>query len=212
MTARLLVIDDHEVARRGIAKLLSRPAYEIVGSVSNGKEAFEFLDSATVDAILLDVRMPDSSGLSVLEKIKDSYDTPVVIVSAYDNPTYVARAAALGAHDYIIKNGSNDSISSAISRAIAGSPLPEDSCLLKIQQAMRAEVDVASLPAELPLTSREAQVLRHIALGLSNKEIARSLAISVETVKEHVQNILRKIGANDRTDAAVRAVKLGLIE
>lgn len=77
---------------------------------------------------------------------------------------------------------------------------------------MCEEVDPATLPAEFALTSREAQVLRHIALGLSNKEIARSLSISVETVKEHVQNILRKIRANDRTDAAVRAIKSGLVE
>ena len=75
---------------------------------------------------------------------------------------------------------------------------------------MREEVDPATLPAGFPLTSREAQVLRHVALGLSNKEIARSLSISVETVKEHVQNILRKINANDRTDAAVRAIRNGI--
>ena len=212
MTSRLLVIDDHEVARRGIAELLGGGVFEICGSVASGKEALSYLESSSVDVITLDVRMPDSNGLVVLEKIRAAHSTPVVIVSAYDNPTYVARAAALGAYDYVIKNGSNHSISETLTRAVDGSPLPPESCLRRIQDVMRAEVDASSLPAELPLTSREAQVLRHIALGLSNKEIAKSLDISVETVKEHVQNILRKIGANDRTDAAVRAVKLGLIE
>ena len=77
---------------------------------------------------------------------------------------------------------------------------------------MQEEVDATSLPSGFPLTGREAQVLRHIALGLSNKEIARSLMISVETVKEHVQNILRKVNASDRTDAAVRAIQSGLVE
>lgn len=212
MTSRLLVIDDHEVARRGIAELLKDGVFEICGSVASGKEALAYLGENSVDVIILDVRMPDSNGLVVLEKIRAQCSTPVVIVSAYDNPTYVARAAALGAYDYIIKNGSNHSIGEALTRAIEGAPLPPESCLRRIREAMRAEVDASNLPAELPLTSREAQVLRHIALGLSNKEIAKSLDISVETVKEHVQNILRKIGANDRTDAAVRAVKLGLIE
>ena len=99
----------------------------------------------------------------------------------------------------------------AIRRAAAGEAPPVGSLLQKTREAMEGSAMEESNPVNLPLTNREMQVLRHIALGLSNREISQSLTISVETVKEHVQNILRKISASDRTDAAVRAVKLGLV-
>ena len=136
----------------------------------------------------------------------------MVILSAYDNPTYVARAAALGADDYVLKNGASQTMYESLDRAGNGKTPPPDSRLTKIRRTMRGRLTYRRCPRNCPLTGREAQVLRHVALGLSNKEIARSLAISVETVKEHVQNILRKIEANDRTDAAVRAIKLGILD
>ena len=95
---------------------------------------------------------------------------------------------------------------------IRGEKPGDDSAMSRVQRLMSEEVNPDDLPDNLPLTGREGQVLRHIALGLSNKEIGRSLKISVETVKEHVQNILRKIDANDRTDAAVRAVRAGMLD
>ena len=213
MPLKLLVVDDHEVAREGLANLLTTPQIQVAGLVSSGSEAVERLSREQFDAVLLDVRMPQQDGLATLEEIRDKHqELPVVMLSTYDNPTYVARAAALGATDYIVKTTAHVSISSILRGLASGQPPGSDSVMVQIQRKMHEEVDKKKIPNEYPLTGREAQVLRHIALGLSNKEIARSLTISVETVKEHVQNVLRKMKANDRTDAAVRAVRMGLLD
>lgn len=213
MVLQLLIVDDHEVAREGLAEILNNHRMAVAGSAGNGADAIKLLQSTVVDAVLLDIRMPEMDGLVTLEAIRGTFDKlPVIMISTYDNPTYIARAAALGATDFVLKSIDLVALRGRIEGAANGDPAPPESRLVQIRQTMRQEIDVATLPPELPLTGREAQVLCHIALGLSNKEIARSLEISVETVKEHVQNILRKIGANDRTDAAVRAIKLGLVD
>ncbi len=161
------------------------------------------------DVVLLDIRMPDMDGLDALERIhRASPEIKVVMLSTYDNPTYVARAVALGASDYVLKGACRQDILNTI-RAAAGGQGPSNAGeLLKVAGAMRREV--STMRNDVSLTAREMQVLRHLALGLSNKEIGRSLAISIETVKEHVQNILRKVSVADRTQAAVWAIKTGL--
>ena len=163
------------------------------------------------DVVLMDIRMPEADGLAALEKIrKTKPDVRIVMLSTYDNPTYVARSVALGANDYVLKDSGRDELIEAITRAAAGESPSEDSILHRIKDTMsrrRERLD----RNEIPLTNRELQVLRHVALGLSNREIGRSLGISIETVKEHVQNILRKIDASDRTQAAVWAIKKGLV-
>ncbi|MGB7329140.1 MAG: response regulator transcription factor [Rubripirellula sp.] len=214
MTLRVLIVDDHEVARNGISDLLQAQGFSVAGSVSSGDEALVHLDEdSNVDLVLLDIQMPKLDGLNVLQKFQAKHESvKVVVMSAYDNPTYIARAAALGAADYLLKGVSYEKMHDALSCVAGGLDRPSESRLEKISNLMRQEIDPKDLPPELPLTGREAQVLRHMALGLSNKEIAKSLGISVETAKEHVQNILRKVGATDRTDAAVRAVKLGLAD
>jgi len=213
MNSKVLVVDDHEVARMGISHALADSEFEVVEYADSGKQAVSLLAELVVDAVLLDVRMPSGDGLAALETIRSSHENlPVVILSAYDNPTYIARATALGANDYILKNGISSDICDSLRRSISGTSPPLGSRMIEIRNQLSQEIDSRKLPKELPLTGRESQVLVHIALGLSNKEIAQSLEISVETVKEHVQNILRKIQANDRTDAAVRAVRLGLVD
>ena len=213
MTLKVLIVDDHEVARTGLSNLLNAYGFTVEASASNGNKAISVLETTEIDVVLLDVRMPNSDGLATLERIRDiKSEIPVVVLSAYDNPTYIARAAALGANDYVLKSGLRERLSESLQCAANGNGPPTTSHIARIRQIMREDVDVGALPPELPLTSREAQVLKHVALGLSNKEIARSLAISVETVKEHVQNILRKINATDRTAAAVQAIKLRLID
>ena len=213
MSLKVLIVDDHEVARIGITYLLRAGGFLMEGSVSSGAEAAELLKNGSFDICLLDVRMSSEDGLSNIEVMRAiDPNLPIVILSAYDNPTYVARAVALGANDYVLKNGPSDAIRDSVSRAVNGEGPLSDSPLMKVRRIMREEVDTTTLPPGFPLTSREAQVLRHVALGLSNKEIARSLEISVETVKEHVQNILRKVKANDRTDAAVRAIRSGIAD
>ena len=210
MSVRLLVADDHEVIRMGLASLLAGSDIEIVAEAASGKEALEQAEKYKPDVILLDIRMPNGDGLSTLEKLRTAVpDSFVVMLSTYDNPTYIARAVALGACDYVLKGSSREDMITTIQAAAAGESPSRSGELKRIAGAMKIRQVIDD--DEVPLTQRETQVLRHVALGLSNKEIGRSLEISVETVKEHVQNILRKIAVSDRTQAAVWAVRKGLV-
>lgn len=211
MTIRVLVADDHEVVRSGIASLLENSDITIVGEAENGNEAVEKTEEFNPDVVLMDIRMSESDGLSALERIREKNpEMRVVMLSTYDNPTYVARSVALGAQDYVLKGSSRSELIGAITRAASGDNPSEKSILHSVKSTM-AKRRERSDSQNIPLTNRELQVLRHVALGLSNREIGRSLGISVETVKEHVQNILRKIEASDRTQAAVWAVKRDLV-
>ena len=163
------------------------------------------------DVVLLDVRMADGDGLNALGRIKlDRPDLPIVMFSAYDNPTYIARAVALGASGYILKGSSREELVDAVVKAAAGDNTWTRDNLRRVTGALatpRLNID-----SEVPLTRRESEVLKLLASGATNKEIARGLNISYETVKEHVQHILRKIGVSDRTQAAVWAVRKGLLQ
>lgn len=211
MSIRVLISDDHEVARCGFACLFQDSPIELVGSAENVAQTLALTEEKSPEVVLLDVRLGDEDGLTALEEIRGKFpEVAVIMVSTYDNPTYVARAIALGAKDYLLKEASRSQIMEAITRAVAKEPPAEGSLLRRVQATMQKRKD-RSDSKDVPLTNRELQVLRHIALGLSNKEIGQSLSISVETVKEHVQNILRKLDSTDRTAAAVWAVKSGLI-
>ena len=210
MSVKVVIADDHEVVRRGQASLLAGSEVKILGEASNGEEALKLAKKLKPDVVLLDIRMPGKDGLATLEKIRAELPTVrVVMLSTFDNPTYVARAVAAGAHDYILKGSSRSEIIAAITGAAAGQLPAKAGELRRVATTMANRV--ATPDPDIPLTQRETQVLRHMALGLSNKEIAQSLTISVETVKEHVQNILRKIAVSDRTQAAVWAVRRGLV-
>ena len=210
MSLTLLIADDHEVIRKGLASLLTGSDIEIVAEAATGKEAVELAEKHRPDVVLLDVRMPDGDGLVALEKLRSKVpDTKVVMLSTYDNPTYMARSVALGAADYVLKGSSREDLITTLQAAASGECPSRTGELREIVQKMKMRQAVED--DDVPLTQRETQVLRHVALGLSNKEIGRSLEISVETVKEHVQNILRKIAVSDRTQAAVWAVRKGLV-
>ena len=208
MSINVVVADDHEVVRSGLESLLAGSEIRIVGQATNGKEAVEEAVKHKPDVVLLDIRMPDGDGLTALDEIhRELPDTHVVMLSTYDNPTYIARSVALGASDYVLKGSSRKEIIGAIRGAASGQSPSKEGALAPIAGTMSKRKALGD--EEVPLTNRETQVLRHVALGLSNKEIGRSLDISIETVKEHVQNILRKIGVSDRTQAAVWAVRRG---
>lgn len=210
MSVKLLIVDDHEVIRTGLTSLLSGDEIEVVGQAASGEEAVELAQKIRPEVILLDIRMPDGDGLAALEKLRTTVpDSYVVMLSTYDNPTYIARAVALGACDYVLKGSSRDDMVATITAAARGESPARTGELRRIATAMKVRQAIDD--DDVPLTQRETQVLRHVALGLSNKEIGRSLEISVETVKEHVQNILRKIAVSDRTQAAVWAVRKGLV-
>ena len=210
MSIRLLIADDHEVVRCGLRSLMAGSEIEIVGESTTGEEAIQRALQGDVDVVLLDIRMPHGDGLNALGRLKlDRPDLPILILSTYDNPTYVARAVALGAAGYVLKGASRERLLDAIRKAAAGESAWTRDELRRVTGALatpRLNADV-----EVPLTQRESEVLRQLALGLTNKEIAQALHISYETVKEHVQHILRKVGVSDRTQAAVWAVRKGLV-
>ncbi len=210
MGVKLLIADDHEVVRSGLVTLLSGAEVTIVGQASSGEDAIKLAIEKKPDVVLLDIRMSEIDGLSALEKIRAALPkTRIVMLSTYDNPTSIARAVALGASDYLLKGVSRAQLLNSIlnkggdGNGVRSEPLKR---VAGVMETRRTDVDDG-----VSLTQRESQVLRHMALGLSNKEIGRSLVISVETVKEHVQNILRKIHVTDRTQAAVWAVRRNLV-
>jgi DNA-binding NarL/FixJ family response regulator len=210
MAIRMLVADDHEVIRSGMASMLEGTDIEIVGEASSGEDTVKLARELKPDVISLDIRMENGDGLTALEQIREAMpDSKVMILSTFDNPTYVARAHALGAKEYVLKGSSRDQLVDAIRAVAAGKESPRQGHMSRIAGQMATRNKQPD--SEIPLTQRETQVLRHLALGLSNKEIAQSLEISIETVKEHVQHLLRKMGVNDRTQAAVWAVRKGLV-
>jgi len=209
MPATLLLVEDHEIVRRGLAAILKNTAVRICGEATTPEEAVRLARRHKPEVVLLDVRLGDRDGLEVIKRIRTVVPTTrVVVFSAFDNTTYVARAVSAGAHDYLLKTASRAEIIAAITGAAEGTPPARSSTLRRMAGAM-ANRDVPA-DASVPLTPRETQVLRLVAMGLANQEIADSLEISVETVKEHVQNMLRKTSLADRTQAAVWAIRHGL--
>jgi len=210
MSIKLLIADDHAVVRAGLHSLVAGSDIEVTAEASDGLQALQLALDRRPDVALLDVRMPECDGIVCLGRMRAELpDLPVVMFSAYDNPTYIARTVALGAAGYLIKTASREELLSAIRRAAAGESIWTREELRRVTGALstpRITVDL-----EVPLTKRESEVLKQLALGLSNKEIALALSISYETVKEHVQHILRKVGVSDRTQAAVWAVRKGLV-
>jgi DNA-binding NarL/FixJ family response regulator len=210
MAITLIVADDQEAIRKGLARLLAGTGIEIIAAAVTGREAIAKTKRHKPDVVLLDVRMPDIDGLDALEKIRQAVPkTKILVLSGHDNPTYLARAAALGAEAFLLKDTPGKELVATIKRLARGGAAPKETPLSK----MKAELDKRLDPAadDVPLTRREYQVLRHMAFGLSNREIAKSLAISIETVKEHVQNLLRKLKVADRTEAAVWAMQRKLV-
>ncbi|MCU0874658.1 MAG: response regulator transcription factor [Pirellulaceae bacterium] len=210
MAIRVLLADDHEVVRRGLKSLFEGTDIQVVAEAANGHDALKLVKEKKLDVVLLDVRMPDMDGLNVLGRIKlDHPDLPVLMISTYDNPTYVARAVALGAAGYVLKDSHRDKLLDSIRGAATGETVWTREELRRVTGALATPR--LSAEVEVPLTQRESEVLKQLALGLTNKEIAQALHISYETVKEHVQHILRKIGVTDRTQAAVWAVRKQLV-
>jgi DNA-binding NarL/FixJ family response regulator len=210
MSIRILCVDEHEVVRAGLKSLLAGTDLKIIAEAASGDAAVRLALKHKPDIVLMDIRMPDGDGLNALGRIKlERPELPVLIFSGFDNPKYVARAVALGASGYVLKGTTKDKLVTAIRRAAGGE-------MLWMREELRRVTGALTMPRQatdidVPLTQRESQVLEHLVKGQTNKEIAQSLEISYETVKEHVQHVLRKIGVTDRTQAAVWAVRKGVV-
>lgn len=210
MSIRALIADDHYVVRMGLKSLLSDAGVTVIGEPETGEAVIKQALELNPDIVILDIRMQNGDGLTALGRLKlEKPEMPVLMLSTYDNPTYVARSVALGASGFLLKSCSAETLIDSIRRIAAGENTWTRDELRRVTGALatpRLSTDI-----EVPLTQRESEVLRQLALGLTNKEIALALDISYETVKEHVQHILRKVGVSDRTQAAVWAVRKGLV-
>jgi len=203
---QILVADDHDMVRDGLKALFAGTEIKVVAEATTGQSAIKLAMEKIVDLLLLDVRMPDGDGLSVLGRIKlDKPNLPVLLFSAFDNPASIARAIALGASGFLLKTCTRDELLSTIRTAATGASAWNHEKLRSVSGALRTPRIAGCLEASL--SQREGEVLRHIARGLTNKQVADEMKISYETVKEHVQHIFRKIGLTDRTQAALWAVR-----
>ncbi len=207
---RLLVADDQDMVRMGVKALLSGTEIKVIAEVASGQAASKHALEAEFDVVLLDVRMPDGDGLTALGRIKlDKPNLPILLFSAFDNPASIARAIALGANGFLLKTCTRDELLIAIRTAARGENVWTREKLRSVSGALRTPRIANNLEASL--SEREGEVLRQMTLGLTNKQIAETMKISYETVKEHVQHVLRKIGLTDRTQAAVWAVRNNLV-
>jgi DNA-binding NarL/FixJ family response regulator len=206
---RILVADDHEMVRRGVKALLAGTEIKVVAEAATGQAAVKLALEREVDLVLLDIRMPDGDGLTALGRIKvDKPELPVLLFSAFDNLASVARAIELGARGFLLKGCSRDEFLNAIRVSAAGESLWSPGRLIRAGHSTRTP-PVGTLEASL--SEREGEVLREIVHGLNNEQLAAKMKISVETVKQHIKHILRKVGLNDRAQAAVWAIKNGLM-
>jgi DNA-binding NarL/FixJ family response regulator len=201
---RILIVDDHPIVRTGLATLLkAESGFRLVGGVDGGEEALAFLGQHPVDVVLLDLRMPKMSGLDVLPAIRKLHPAPyVLILSSFDYEEDIYRAAKAGASGYLMKDANRLQIVEAIRTVACGK--------LHFPKGIAARIQERA--GRIGLSPREKDVLQMIAKGLTNKEIARVLSISQFTVRNHINHLLEKLEATDRTEAVSVAMQQGVIE
>jgi len=207
MAIRVLVVDDHELVRLGCRSVLDGAGFEVVGTVADADSAIRAAAASAPDVILLDARLGDHDGLASIPALRGAAPRArIVVFSAFAPRAYVSRAAAAGAHGYVLKSAPIADLVAALARVVDG----EADHGLGGQRRSKDRGGELAAGSESGLTSRETGVLRLIAGGRSNLEIAADLGISIETVKEHVQAVLRKTALIDRTQAALWALRHGL--
>jgi len=203
-TTRILVADDHFIVRSGLVALIdSEPDMKVVAQATDGAQAVEYFARHRPDVAVVDLRMPVRSGIQAIEAIRQAFpDARILVLTAYNGDEDIHKALAVGARGYLLKSSTGDDLVPAIRAVAAGDQwIPRD---VASRLAVRREYET--------LTNREIEVLREIARGRANKEIASSLVISENTVKDHLKNILGKLQVSARTEAVTVAVQRGIIE
>ncbi len=217
---KILLVDDHPVVRHGLSAMLQTdPQIDVVGEANSGQEALVMVGRLNPDIVLMDIHMPEMDGLAATRKIKEQYPrTAVVVLTLYNNEQYVVEAVRSGAGGYLLKNASRDEILHTIREVANGGMLIKTTNLQKVLTGttVAASFDFRGQPwgAEgiEPLSAREQEVLKLVVEGCTNKDVGVALSIAEDTAKKHVQNIILKLQVSDRTQAAVKALRLGLVQ
>ena len=201
---RILAVDDHALARQGIAVLVgTQPDMTLVAEASNGREAIQLFRTHRPDVTLMDLQMPEMNGLDAIMAIRGEFpDAKIVVLTTYKGDVQILRALKAGAQGYLLKSTFHKELIDTIRAVHAG----------KKALSPEASYEIAEHATDDALTPAEINVLRLIAAGNANKQIADQLKITEETVKSRVKSILSKLGANDRTHAAMIGMKRGIIE
>ena len=218
-TIRLAIVDDHEIVRMGVSRVLEgESGIRLVGEAENGAEALDLARRERPQVMLVDIKLPDISGIEVVRKLKSDPETAeiqAIILTVYDDLEIAAEAIRAGAIGYILKDCGREQLLKAINSASEGVPLVASSitrelvAVLRPQGGLLTTVNNGGDPL-LSLTDREADVLRLVAKGYSNKAVAGELGITLSTVKTHLRNIFRKLGGEDRAQVIIKAIKEGM--
>lgn len=207
----IIIIDDHSLVREGIKQLLELDGdIKVIGEAGNGEEGIELIKKTNPDVVLLDINMPKMNGLQMLQKLKENnIKVKVLILTIHNEIEYLAKAVEIGINGYVLKDSDSEILKKAIFTVNEGETYIQPSLAPLLNEKLSNQEEN---PAINDLTRREIEVLKLLAEGLFNKEIAYKLSISEKTVKNHVSNIFRKIEVFDRTQAAVFAIKNNLVD
>jgi NarL family two-component system response regulator LiaR len=207
---RILITDDHAVVREGLRALIdTESGMELVGEAKDGVEAVQMARSLQPDVILLDLVMPRADGIAAIEQImREDPAARILVLTSFAEEEKVFSAIKAGALGYLLKNASPQRLLSAIRDVYQGEPSISPTIAIKMMRELQRSSDLP--PTEEPLTEREMEVLKLVAQGLSNQEIAETLVIGERTVRTHVSNILAKLHLANRTQAALYALREGL--
>jgi DNA-binding NarL/FixJ family response regulator len=210
-TVSVVLVDDHPIWRGGVRSLLGETEFVVVGEAASHGDALAVVEAEQPRLVLLDVRLEGRSGLETLAALKAAHPrVAVIILTSYDNPSFMARAVAHGAAGYLVKDIGRDAFLEAL-RAVARGDLLLSAA--DLTRSLRCVGELAGCVNDLiePLTASEEAVLRLLTTGLSNKEMATVLFVAESTVKSHMEHILGKLGVSDRVQAAMWAVRKGLV-
>lgn len=211
---KVLLVDDQNLVRQGVQALLEiADDIEVIGEAKGGQEALEMVPELKPDVMLLDMRMPGMSGLDVLHELANSQQLPpTIILTTFDDEELILAGVKAGAKGYLLKDVPLEELVDGIKQVAAGKTIVRPQITERILDSVEGlKNDFVSFERPEPLTNRETEILRLMAGGYSNKEIANSIFVAEGTVKNHVSNILSKLGVRDRTRAVLKALELGLI-
>jgi DNA-binding NarL/FixJ family response regulator len=202
-----LLVDDHRVLREGLERILGFcEDFEVVGSAADGKQALEEARRLKPDLVLLDLALPGMHGLEVIPRLLEQEPRPqILVLTVHDDDEMATKAVRAGAHGYILKSTSSQELTTAIRRVAAGGQYYDPVVVRGLMREGRED------PQE-QLTEKEAVVLRLVAAGLTNREIAAQLYVSIDTVKSHLESVFRKLGVGDRTHAVAVALRRNLLD